>query len=86
MEERERDLEYWKEELRKVKDPVSGEYYFYSNYVQIQLPDGSYTEPPKLTEEEFYNQTRKSVTRGRTNIEKVMQLYKNSKDLGHEKI
>lgn len=42
------------EEINKLKDPISGPYYFYLNYVIVTDKEGN--ELVKLTEEQFNHQ------------------------------
>lgn len=46
------ESEFWQKELEKIKDPVSGAYYFYLNYVKIQR-NGKTISPPFITEKDF---------------------------------
>lgn len=79
MEKGKRDLEYWENERKKILDPVSGEYYFYSNYFRLQLPDGTYTDPPKLTEEEFNNKLNRNKDGGTIGKQRVGYSYKRNR-------
>lgn len=44
--------EFWQKELEKIKDPVSGAYYFYINYIKIER-NGKLESPPFITEKDF---------------------------------
>jgi len=48
----ETESEFWQKELEKIKDPISGAYYFYINYVKIER-NGKRTSPPFITEKDF---------------------------------
>jgi hypothetical protein len=48
------DSEFWKDEVNKIQDPISGPYYFYLNYLNIYDSHGNVI--PKLSEKEFNKQ------------------------------
>lgn len=48
----ETEAEFWQKELEKIKDPISGSYYFYINFVKIER-NGKLTSPPFITEKDF---------------------------------